>query len=126
MSKKVSKEEKTVEACGPEGCCEKPSQNGPTKEHLEQTSVAFYNAALKMVEAGALIMPYNNPLGMTIIKMAEALTDQLGKMTGYSQNNETCNNGQQQNTKPKIELDEATMKEIEALEKELDNDLGDL
>ena len=102
------------------------TSNKPTQEHVEENATAFYNAAVKIVDAGALIMPYNQPLGTIVIKIAEALTDQIGLMKGFSkssQNNKSCNTQPNQN---KIELDEDAMKEVEALEKELSGELGDL
>lgn len=91
-----------------------------TKDGVTQeASVAFYNAAVKIVEAGALVMPYNNPLGTTIVKMAEALSDQVGMMTGLNKNE----NSQQSR---EIKLDEKIVNEIEDLENELAGELGDL
>jgi len=124
-SAKVAKEVK-VEECKTGECECKPTQSGnvPTPEHVQATATAFYNAALKIVDAGSLVMPFNQPLGMTIIKLAEALTDQIGLMTGFSNPN---NQNQSCNTqKRKIQLDENTLKEIESLEQELADELGDL
>jgi len=127
-SAKVAKEVK-VEECKTGECECKPTQSGnvPTPEHVQATATAFYNAALKIVDAGSLVMPFNQPLGMTIIKLAEALTDQVGVMTGFKpqngQNGQSCGT---QNQKRKIELDENTLKEIESLEQELADELGDL
>lgn len=123
MSKKEVAVAEVAEVCSTEGCCEKSYQgNTPTPEQIQANATAFYNAALKIVEAGALVMPFNNPLGMTIVKLAEALTDQVGSMTGFgSQESQSCHT-----QKRNIELDEETLKEIESLEKELAGELGDL
>lgn len=88
-------------------------------ENIEEVKRVFYNASIKLLEAGSDIMTYNHPLGVTIVKIAEGLSQEIDIFSG----NNTCNTKNQNVNKIDPKLSDEMIQEIEALEEELANDL---
>jgi len=87
-------------------------------ENIEEVKAAFYSASKKILEAGSEVIPFNHPLGITIIKIAEALAQEIDIFNGVEPGTNGTNTGSM-----KPELTDDMIDEIAELENELNIDL---
>jgi len=91
-------------------------------ENIEEVKLALFNASKHLLEAGSIVMPHNHPLGISIVKLAEALTIEIDILSGNTMN--SCDSGScSTGSKLSPKLTDDMISEIEELEKELVDDL---
>jgi len=89
-------------------------------ENIEEVKTALFNASKHLLEAGSIVIPYNHPLGISIVKIAEALTIEVDMLSGNTfSSDSSCSTG----SKLEPKLTDDMILEIEDLEKELIDDL---